>query len=263
LNAIALTVLIGQLPKVFGFSVTGDGLLNKSTQLVQGVLGGKTNLTALAIGASCLALILLVARYRPRLPGILIAVVLATVVSAFFQLADTAQLKVVGSLPQGLPSWQFPVVSWQDVVQLLPGAVIISILSFADTSVLSRALAQRGNYQVNQNQEMVALGVANIATGLFQGFSVSSSASRTPVAESAGAKTQLTGVVGALGHCLAAALCPWPAERLAQRRAGRCGHRRLPVVCRHCRHARDVPPAQSRICAVAGQLHRRGHAGGD
>jgi MFS superfamily sulfate permease-like transporter len=138
----------------------------------------------------------------------LIAVVLATVVSAFFQLADTAQLKVVGSLPQGLPSWQFPVVSWQDVVQLLPGAVIISILSFADTSVLSRALAQRGNYQVNQNQEMVALGVANIATGLFQGFSVSSSASRTPVAESAGARTQLTGVVGALAIALLLLFAP-------------------------------------------------------
>jgi MFS superfamily sulfate permease-like transporter len=83
-------------------------------------------------------------------------------------------------------------------VQLLPGAAIISLLSFADTSVLSRSLAQRGGYQVNQNQEMVALGLANMATGLFQGFSVSSSASRTPVAESAGAKTQLTGVVGAL-----------------------------------------------------------------
>ena len=197
LNAIALTVLIGQLPKVFGFSVTGDGLLNKSTQLVQGILGGKTNLTSLAIGASCLALILAVAHWRPKLPGILVAVVLATVGSAVFNLADTAQLKVVGSLPQGLPSWQFPQVSWQDVLQLLPGAAIISILSFADTSVLSRSLSQRGNYSVNQNQEMVALGVANVATGLFQGFSVSSSASRTPVAESAGAKTQLTGVVGA------------------------------------------------------------------
>ena len=208
LNAIALTVLIGQLPKVFGFSVTGDGLLSKSTQLVQGVLSGRTNLTALTIGASCLGVILGVARFRPRWPGILIAVVLATVVSALFQLADTADLTVVGRLPQGLPSWQFPQVSWDDVLHLLPGAVIISILSFADTSVLSRALAQRGNYQVNQNQEMVALGVANIATGLFQGFSVSSSASRTPVAESAGAKTQLTGVVGALAIALLLLFAP-------------------------------------------------------
>ena len=77
----------------------------------------------------------------------------------------------------------------QEIVQLLPGAVIISLLSFADTSVLSRALAQRGGYPVSQNQEMIALGVANIAAGLFQGFSISSSASRTPVAESAGART--------------------------------------------------------------------------
>lgn len=208
LNAIALTVLIGQLPKVFGFSVIGDGLLDKTTQLIQGILGGKTNLTALAIGASCLALILAVTHWRPKLPGILLAVVLATVGSAVFNLADTAQLKVIGSLPQGLPSWQLPQVSWHDVLQLLPGAVIISILSFADTSVLSRSLAQRGNYAVNQNQEMVALGVANVATGLFQGFSVSSSASRTPVAESAGAKTQLTGVVGAASIALLLLFAP-------------------------------------------------------
>ena len=208
LNAIALTVLIGQLPKVFGFSVTGDGLLDKSTQLMRGILEGQANPTSLTIGVSCLALILLVARFRPRWPGILIAVALATLVSSVFQLADTAQLKVVGNLPQGLPSWHFPVVSWHDVLHLLPGAVIISILSFADTSVLSRALAQRGNYQVNQNQEMVALGVANIATGLFQGFSVSSSASRTPVAEAAGARTQLTGVVGALTIALLLVFAP-------------------------------------------------------
>jgi len=208
LNAIALTVLVGQLPKVFGFSVPGDGLLHKSTQLLQGILGGQTNGTALLIGVVCLVLILLVAHYRPRWPGILVAVVLATVASAAFELADTAHLNVVGSLPQGLPSWQFPRVSWQDIGQLLPGAAIISILSFADTSVLSRALAQRGNYRVNQNQEMVALGVANIAAGLFQGFSVSSSASRTPVAESAGSKTQLTGVVGALSIALLLLFAP-------------------------------------------------------
>ena len=198
LNAIALTVLIGQLPKVFGFSVKADGLLEQTVRLAQGIAAGQTNLVALLIGAASLTLILLTAHYRPRWPGILTAVVLATVASAWFNLADSAHLSVVGSLPQGLPHWQFPLVSWRDLVQLLPGAVIISLLSFADTSVLSRALAQRGGYQVNQNQEMVALGVANMAAGLFQGFSVSASASRTPVAESAGAKTQLTGVVGAL-----------------------------------------------------------------
>lgn len=208
LNAIALTVLVGQLPKVFGFSVKSDGLLEKTTLLVQDIAGGQTNPVALAIGGASLALILGLAHYRPRWPGILLAVVLATAVSAGLHLADTAHISVVGSLPQGLPQWQFPQVSWRDMTQLLPGAVIISLLSFTDTSVLSRLLAQRGGYPVNQNQEMVALGVANMAAGLFQGFSVSASASRTPVAQSAGAKTQLTGLVGALAIAMLLLFAP-------------------------------------------------------
>ena len=208
LNAIALTVIVSQLPKLFGFTVEADGLLSKAAQLLQGLAAGKTNPVALAIGGSCLALILLVARWRPHWPGILLAVVLATVISKVFNLSESADLSVVGRLPQGLPNWQVPWVSWTDIVQLLPGAVIISLLSFADSSVLSRSLAQRGGYQVNQNQEMVALGLANVATGLFQGFSVSSSASRTPVAESAGAKTQLTGVVGALAIAMLLLFAP-------------------------------------------------------
>jgi high affinity sulfate transporter 1 len=198
LNAIALTVLIGQLPKVFGFSVTADNLPERTLLLLQGIAGGLTNTASLVIGASCLALILVVKRYRRQWPGILISVVLATLISAWFNLADTWHIAVLGELPHGLPSFQFPLVTKRDLLQLLPGAVIISLLSFADTSVLSRALAQRGGYRVSQNQEMVALGAANMAAGMFQGFSISSSASRTPVAESAGAKTQVTGLVGAL-----------------------------------------------------------------
>jgi MFS superfamily sulfate permease-like transporter len=136
---------------------------------------------------------------------------LATGISAWIKLADTAHLSGLGRLPQGLPHWQFPSVSWHDVRQLLPGAVIISLLSFTDTSVLSRALAQRGGYRVSQSQEMVALGLANITTGLCQGFAISSSASRTPVAEAAGAKTQVTGLVGALAIAL---LLVWGTEWL-------------------------------------------------
>ena len=208
MNAIALTVLIGQLPKLFGFSVKAEGLPDKTLVLLQGIANGGTNPAALAIGASCLALILLARRYRPRWPGILVAVVLATVVSAWFDLAGTMQLAVVGGLPQGLPAFRIPHVSMRELVQLLPGAAIISLLSFADTSVLSRSLAQRGGYGVSQNQEMVALGVANIASGLFQGFSISSSASRTPVAEAAGARTQVTGLVGAVAISLLLFVAP-------------------------------------------------------
>lgn len=202
LNAIALTVLVGQLPKILGIPSKAGDLPDQVHHLLLSVTHWQGNWVALAVGSVSLTLILLLAHRRPRWPGLLLVVLLATAVSAGFDLANSADLSTLGRLPQGLPDWQFPAVSWQDVRQLLPGAVIISLLSFTDTSVLSRALAQRGGYRVSQSQEMVALGLANISTGLFQGFSISSSASRTPVAEAAGAKTQLTGLVGALAIAL-------------------------------------------------------------
>ncbi len=208
LNAIALTVLVGQLPRIFGFQVHGDSLPQRALLLGQGIADGQTNLVALLIGSTSLATILLLRHYRPRWPGILLAVVLSTAVCAGLDLAHTAHIAVVGELPQGLPAFRIPWVSVQDVVQLVAGAFIISLLSFADTSVLSRSLAQHTGHPVNPNQEMVALGLANLAAGLFQGFSISSSASRTPVAVAAGAQTQLTGLVGALGIALLLVLAP-------------------------------------------------------
>jgi high affinity sulfate transporter 1 len=201
LNGIALTVLIGQLPKLLGFSASGDGLIQVTISLVRGVLQGMTNWTTFAIGATSLAVVLILKRLWPRFPGVLVAVIGATFVVTIFDLATTAGVAVVGPLPQGLPSFQIPIVSLADLAALAAGAVAIALVSFADTSVLSRTFALRGGYQVDGNQELVALGAANVFAGLFQGFSISSSASRTPVAESAGAKTQLTGVVGAL--CIA------------------------------------------------------------
>ncbi len=201
LNGIALTVLIGQLPKVCGFSVSGDNLLQEASGLAQGILQGRTNWTACAIGLSCLIVILGFKRWTPKVPGVLIAVVGATIVVALFDLTARAGISVVGPLPQGLPAPQIPTVSFDELSTLLAGAVAIALVSFADMSVLSRTFALRGGYEVDGNQELIALGAANMAAGFFQGFSVSSSASRTPVAESAGAKTQITGVVGAV--CIA------------------------------------------------------------
>ena len=201
LNGIALTVLIGQLPKILGFSSSGDNLIQETISLVQGVAQGLTNWVSVAIGVSCLAIVLIFKRRWPKIPGVLIAVVGATIVVGVFDLAAVAGVSVVGPLPQGLPSFQIPRVSAADLAALAAGAIAITLVAFADTSVLSRTFALRGGYTVDQNQELIALGAANAAAGLFQGFSISSSSSRTPVAESAGAKTQLTGVVGAL--CIA------------------------------------------------------------
>jgi MFS superfamily sulfate permease-like transporter len=133
---------------------------------------------------------------------VLVAVVGATVAVGAFGLAQRYHLSVVGPLPKGLPSFQVPSVSTSNLDALLAGAIGIALVSFADTSVLSRTFAIRGGYRVDPNQELVALGAANVVSGLFQGFSVSSSSSRTPVAEAAGAKTQVTGLVGALAIAL-------------------------------------------------------------
>ncbi|HJS17637.1 MAG TPA: sulfate permease [Anaerolineales bacterium] len=207
MNGIALTVLIGQLPKLFGFSIEGDNVIAEFASFIQGLLAGMTNWVTLALGASTLLFILATKRFK-RFPGILVAVVMATIVTGFFALETQAGVSVLGPLPQGLPSFSAPLVSWQDVGPLMVGAIAIAVVSFADTSVLSRSLAAKSGTYVNSNQEMIGLGAANVATGFFQGFSISSSASRTPVAESAGSKTQLTGVTGAVAIALLLIFAP-------------------------------------------------------
>jgi len=202
MNGIALTVLASQLPKLFGFSIDAEGLIPEARAFVRGVVDGETNLAALVIGVACLLVIFAFKRWRPQVPGVLVAVVGATVAAGAFGLAQRFDLSVVGPLPKGLPSFALPSVSASHLQALVAGAFGVALVSFADTSVLSRTFAIRGGYRVDPNQELLALGAANVAAGLFQGFSVSSSASRTPVAESAGAKTQLTGLVGALAIAL-------------------------------------------------------------
>lgn len=197
MNGIALTVLISQLPALFGFSASGDGLLEKIQALVEAVRAGKINWTALLLGAATLAVILWLKRSK-RLPGVLIAVVAATLTVTILDLATRAGVTVLGALPQGLPTLALPLITSSDIVPVLLGGVAVALVSFADTSVLSRAYAARAGAVVDPNQEMVGLGIANLAAGVFQGFPISASTSRTPVAEAAGAKTQLAGVVGAL-----------------------------------------------------------------
>jgi high affinity sulfate transporter 1 len=207
MNGIALTVLVGQMPKLFGFSVEGGGLLQELSGFLQGLRAGLTNPVTLAIGGATLVFILATKRYK-RFPGILVAVVGATIITGYFALESTAGVSVIGPLPPGLPSFSIPWITWQDVVPLLIGALSIAVVSFADTSVLSRSLAGKTGAYVDSNQEIIGLGAANLAAGFFQGFSISSSASRTPVAESAGSKTQLTGVTGAIAIALLLIFAP-------------------------------------------------------
>ena len=197
MNGIALTVLISQLPKLFGFSIESEGPLRSLWAMADAILAGKTNWVAFGIGLGTLTVILLLESNK-RLPGILIAVVGATALVGALDLGTSYGVKIMGPLPKGLPGFAVPWIGYSDMFPVLIGGCAIALVSFADTSVLSRAYAARLGAQVDPNQEMVGLGAANLAAGFFQGFPISSSGSRTPVAEAAGARTQLTSIVGAL-----------------------------------------------------------------
>jgi high affinity sulfate transporter 1 len=213
MNGIALTVLVSQLPKLFGFSAQGSGVIAQTQAFVQGVLAGQTNPVSLAIGVSSLVVILALRRYK-RFPNILVAVVGATMVVGVFDLASRYGVAVLGPLPQGLPTFVFPAVGVSDILPLLTGALAIAVVSFAETSVLSRTFAGKSGAAVDPNREIIGLGAANVAAGFFQGFSISSSSSRTPVAEAAGSKTQLTGVVGAITIALLLLFAPYLLQNL-------------------------------------------------
>lgn len=215
MNGIALVVLISQMPKLLGFSVTQAGPILEVVHIAEAIASGKTNLVAATIGAGTLLLILALRRF-PRIPGVLVAVVVATVLVDVLDLDKRSGVAVLGALPQGLPLPEIPWISAQDLVHILVGGLAVALVSFADTSVLSRAYATRSGRYVDPSQEMIGLGAANLAAGLFQGFPVSSSSSRTPVAEAAGARTQVTGIIGAVGVASLLVIAPNLLESLPQ-----------------------------------------------
>ena len=196
MNGIAVTVLISQLPKLFGFSIESAGPLRDLWAIGGAILAGKTNWAVFAIGAGTLVVILLL-KSAKHVPGVLIAVIGATIVVGGLDLAGRADVSVLGPLSGGLPRFKVPWIPVNDFIPVVVGGCAIALVSFADTSVLSRTYASRTGAYVDPNQEMVGLGAANFAAGFFCGFPISSSSSRTPVAEAAGARTQLAGVVGA------------------------------------------------------------------
>ncbi len=193
LAGIAATVIVAQLPQLFGFSVEAKNVIAGARGFVEGL--DATNGAALAIGLGSLALIVGLRRLAPRAPGVFLAVVSATALVALLGLDDN--VPVVGSVPAGLPSFAVPDVSLDEFKTLIPAAVGIAFVAFTDTSILSRSYAARLHQEVDQNRELAVLGVANIANGLFQGFPISTSSSRTAVAEDVGAHSQLAGLAGA------------------------------------------------------------------
>ncbi len=193
MNGLAITIIVGQLPKLFGFSTDADGFFDELREFFEHLDDTKT--AALLVGIGVLVILLVLPKLTRVVPAVLVAVVAATVVSAVFGLSD--EIATVGSLPKGFPKPALPWTQLSDVGPLLIAAVGITLVSLTDTIATSSAFAARRGDEVDPNQEMVGIGAANIASGFVQGFAVSTSGSRTAVAEQSGAKSQLTGIVGA------------------------------------------------------------------
>ena len=216
MNGLALTILVGQLPEAVR-------LLGRRRRLHRGAEGVRARASPTArrwrrargrrrSGSSA---ILVLQRVLPKVPGVLVAVVLSIVAASVFDLAEHG-VKLVGTLPQGFPPLTLPDVGLSDLPLLLGGAVGIALVSLADTIATASAFAERTGQEVDGSQEMIGIGAANIAAGLFQGFPVSTSGSRTAVAEQAGAKTQVTGLVGAVAITLMLVLVPGLLRNLPQ-----------------------------------------------
>jgi high affinity sulfate transporter 1 len=197
MNGLALTILIGQLPKLFGFKVDATGLIGEFTAFVKGLADGKAVAAAAVVGIVGIVVILTLQRWLPKVPAVLITVVLAIAATTVFSLAGKG-VSLVGVLPDGFPPLTIPDIRLADLGPLLAGALGIAVVSLADTISTASAFAARTGQEVHGNQEMIGIGAANLAAGFFQGFPVSTSGSRTAVAERSGAKTQFTGVTGAV-----------------------------------------------------------------
>ncbi len=194
LAGLSVTIFIGQLPKLLGISVAGENIFDQVMAIFASL--DQINWQAFSVGALALLIIMILKRLKPNAPGILVAVVVAILISMAFSLS-TKGVAVVGVLPQGFPVPSIPHVSLSDLPLLAAAALGMALVTIGDTISTSAGFAARRGDEVDSNQELIGIGSANLLAGFFQGFPVSTSSSRTAVAEQSGAKTQLTGLVAA------------------------------------------------------------------
>ncbi len=194
MNGLAAIIVVGQLPKLFGFSTSADTFIGEVRAFVDGL--DQTQVNTLLVGVGTLLVLLLLPRVSRRVPAVLVAVVGATVASAVFELSS-AGVATVGSLPHGVPSPSIPWTHVSDLVPLVVAAVGITLVSLTDTIATASSFAARRGEEVRPDQEMIGIGAANVVAGFFQGFAVSTSGSRSAVAEQSGARTQVSNLVGA------------------------------------------------------------------
>ena len=207
LNGIALTVIVGQLPALLGIRASGEQAWQVLADVLRELADDRLRPAALGLGVLTLVLVLVVRRWAPRWPAVLLGVAIPMTIVALTDIEDHG-VALVGRVPRGLPLPKLPALASGDITPLVLGALGIALVSFADTSVLSRTFAAQSKRHVDPDRELVALGIANVATGLFSGFPVSASQSRTPLAAAAGARSQVAGIVAAAAMIAVLATAP-------------------------------------------------------
>lgn len=196
LNGASLVLIATQLGKMFGIKTEGEEFF----QVVFTVFGQlpQTQVPTFVLGVLLVGLLIALARWLPRIPGALAVCTVAIGATFAFDLGSHG-IALVGEVPSGVPQLSIPAFRWADVAALAPAAVAIAFLAFSDGILLAQTFAEKNGYEVNPNRELVALGSANILAGVWQGFPVSASQSRTSIVDSAGGLTQVAQLILALG----------------------------------------------------------------
>ncbi|MDH1630892.1 SulP family inorganic anion transporter [Pseudomonas mosselii] len=195
LNGIGLSLLAGQLSKVVGFKIEGDGFILSLVNFLQRL--GEIHWLTLAIGLAGLGLLIWLPRRYPRLPAALVTVVVFTALAGLFGL-DRYGVAILGPVPAGIPELAWPQSTLAETKSLLRDALGIATISFCSAMLTARSFAARHGYAINANHEFLALGVSNLAAGISQGFAISGADSRTAVNDMVGGKSQLVGIIAAL-----------------------------------------------------------------
>ena len=194
MTGAALILVSTQLDKLFGLKLHERDFFPRLAELAGRL--PETHVPTLALGIGSLALLGVLRRFAPRLPTALVVFVLGIAASAAFGL-EALGIRVVGNVPSGLPHPVLPLISRADVRDLLPGAIGVALLTFPEGILLARAFAAKNGYDISPEHELRALGAANLVAGLFQGFPVGASQTRTTVNDAAGGRTQLASLVAA------------------------------------------------------------------
>ena len=192
---LALTIIAGQLPKIFGIEGADGNFFEKLWGFVTG-LGG-TNGWTLVVGLASLAIVVVLKRVAPVVPGSLVAVAFGILVVLLFGV-DRKGVEIVGTIEGGLPPFGIPDVALGDYLSLVPSAVGVALVGFAEGLGAAKTYATRNRYEVDANRELIGLGAANLGSGLSGGMVVNGSLSKTAVNGGAGAKTELSGLVAAV-----------------------------------------------------------------